>query len=880
MKKTLGSKRGFALAAVFGLVISSFVVFAGAPVPASAITGSEFQPGRIISDTNFFDANSMNETQIQSFLEAQACSPRDGVPCLQNYSQTTQTIAAVGGGHCAQYAGAANERASRIIAKVAQACGINPKVLLVLLQKEQSLVTRPSSYGYARAMGWGCPDTGPNFSANCDANFFGFFNQTYKSAWQFRQYTQYPVNIPSSGGAVRKYRIGNVFVQYHPNAACGGTNVNIENQATANLYLYTPYQPNASALANLRGTGDSCGAYGNRNFWVMYTDWFGNTQSSTGPGEIEVAYQSMGGPGGLLGQATTGYNEIATNGSGIVKGYAGGAIAWSPSLGAHALYGDIRSAFNAAGGIAGSLGWPGSGVTVVAADSGGDVQSFQGGAITRTNTEGTTVLSGTIRQAFNAAGGLTGPLSWPTGAQTCATSTTCTQPFRNGTLTAQPGADVLITNAAITEEYRAQGGAQGPLGAAAGATSAVLASGGGFVAPLANGAITWNKSSGAHTLTTPFRTALAERGGIAGYLGWPAGNQACNPSQTCSQPFQGGTMVSVPGSGFSVMQTDILSLYQSLNGTNGELGAAIGDSRAVTTANGAGVVQGFANGVVTWTRPTGAVLLTGAIRDAYGLLGGLDGAFGWPTTGAGNVSANGGGQVQGFQHGAITWTSATGAIPLSGDIRAAFGRAGGLDGTLGWPTAAASRVGKGLVQGFQNGAVTSVPGAGAFVISGEIRQLYGTVGGLDGRFGWPVSDMNPVSVAPGGFVQGFENGAITFTDSSGAVYVEGPIRDFYNANGGLTGVLGWPAGAPACPTATSCSQEFQGGFVDWTATTGAVLREDPSVAPQRRSVEPSTQSEPTATPEPTSTVAPEPTVTPQPTASPGSTSSPTPTAVQ
>jgi hypothetical protein len=28
------------------------------------------------------------------------------------------------------------------------------------------------------------------------------------------------------------------------------------------------------------GTGDGCGAYGNRNFWAMFTDWFGSTQGT------------------------------------------------------------------------------------------------------------------------------------------------------------------------------------------------------------------------------------------------------------------------------------------------------------------------------------------------------------------------------------------------------------------------------------------------------------------------------------------------------------------------------------------------------------------------------------------------------------------------
>ncbi|MCA9330031.1 hypothetical protein KDA11_05255, partial [Candidatus Saccharibacteria bacterium] len=38
-------------------------------------------------------------------------------------------------------------------------------------------------------------------------------------------------------------------------------------------------QPNSAALNNLRGTGNSCSAYGNRNFWRLYNDWFGSTNA-------------------------------------------------------------------------------------------------------------------------------------------------------------------------------------------------------------------------------------------------------------------------------------------------------------------------------------------------------------------------------------------------------------------------------------------------------------------------------------------------------------------------------------------------------------------------------------------------------------------------
>jgi hypothetical protein len=50
----------------------------------------------------------------------------------------------------------------------------------------------------------------------------------------------------------------------------------IENRATALLYIYTPYQPNAAALRAGTGEGNACSSYGNRNFSIIYANWFGN----------------------------------------------------------------------------------------------------------------------------------------------------------------------------------------------------------------------------------------------------------------------------------------------------------------------------------------------------------------------------------------------------------------------------------------------------------------------------------------------------------------------------------------------------------------------------------------------------------------------------
>jgi len=235
------------------------------PLQAAAADAKQWDPGFIISDATFNDTSAMSVQDIATFLNSKGASCTGGsAPCLKNYTQTTTTVAA--DKYCKAYTGAANESAAQILWKVGQACGINPQVLIVTLQKETSLITatKPSSGAYQTAMGFGCPD-----SAACNTAYYGFFNQIYRAARQFQVYAANPNLFSFRAGVANT-------IAYNPKSSCGSSSVVIQNQATASLYNYTPYQPNAAALANLYGTGDSCSAYGNRNFWAYFTDWFGS----------------------------------------------------------------------------------------------------------------------------------------------------------------------------------------------------------------------------------------------------------------------------------------------------------------------------------------------------------------------------------------------------------------------------------------------------------------------------------------------------------------------------------------------------------------------------------------------------------------------------
>jgi putative cell wall-binding protein len=297
----LNSRRRVHLGAVALTIVASLLAVVAVAGPAQATpassasptaasaTGqvksavaSDFQAGYIISDYNFYNGQALDVGSIQAFLNAQVTACRAGYTCLKDYRESTASRAA--DAMCAAYPGAANESAATIIAKVGAACGISQKVLLVLLQKEQSLVTDtwPTTSQYQKATGFACPDT-----AACDPSTLGFYNQVYKAAWQYKRYS----NPPGTSNSFTWIPVGQVSaIRYSPTASCGAGNVLVRNAATAALYYYTPYQPNAAALANMYGTGDGCSAYGNRNFWRLYTDWFGPTIGGVAPiGNFESA---------------------------------------------------------------------------------------------------------------------------------------------------------------------------------------------------------------------------------------------------------------------------------------------------------------------------------------------------------------------------------------------------------------------------------------------------------------------------------------------------------------------------------------------------------------------------------------------------------------
>jgi hypothetical protein len=441
--------RTLAVAAGLGLM-ASLLSPMQRDVAALAADLTQFNAGNIISDNEFFDGASMGPAEIQSFLNERVptCTINNGQPsrvagapfyntsgalystvadtCLKDYSQATPDVAAQPGA-CSPYSGRSSESAAQIIARIGQACNISPKVLIVLLQKEQVLVTDtwPLVKQYNEATGFECYDNGQP----CVGGYAGFFFQVWAAARQFQRYgtgsfTWYPVGQVSS-------------ILYQANRPeCGTKEVRIENRATAALYYYTPYTPNSAALAAGYGLGDACSAYGNRNFYQMYVDWFGSTHGIDVPGNIGVFYTSLGSAGSTLG-APTSAQVCALSYGGCRQEFRNGAIYDYPPTGTFSMTTPIRSLWLTQGAASSALGLP-TESAFCGISFGGCRQTFQNGAIYDYPPTGTFSMTTPIRNLWIAEGGVGSTLGLPTGSPIIEGSGATTQNFQHGLIVQSP----------------------------------------------------------------------------------------------------------------------------------------------------------------------------------------------------------------------------------------------------------------------------------------------------------------------------------------------------------------------------------------------------------------------------------------------------------
>jgi uncharacterized protein with LGFP repeats len=745
--------------AVAGLLATIWV--AASPKLVSAADLREFNPGNIISDQVFFDSGSMSSAGVQDFLEdkgAACVRGADGSACLHSYSQATSGYA--GTSYCpAGYQGAARESAAMIIYKVAQACGINPQVLLVKLQKEMGFIrtTNPTAKMYERAMGYACPDNG---TGQCDPAYAGLQNQLYRAASQFQRYVREPTRYAYRAGITN-------YILYHPYNDCGRQSVYINNGATAALYNYTPYVPDAAALAAGYGSGGKCSSYGNRNFFSYFTDWFGSTQS-TGSGAINLKYVSMGGSASYLG-APVAATSCNLYGGGCGRAYQNGSIYWSSSTGAAVVDGEVRAGWWATGGVSGNLGYP---IADVGPIPGGSAGAFQFGSVYSSAATGPQSVGRELLPAWWNTGGVNGPLGWP-----------------------------IAHSGAVP--------------------------GGGTGGAFQGGSVYWSAGTGAHWLTGDVRLKWWNTGGTTGVLGFPTADLVSVAGGTGAR-FQGGSIYSSPSTGARMVR-GVDADWLARGGPAGSLGFPTADTAEVTGGGGfAGLVTTFSGGTLYTSSVTKPALLSGDMLAAYEAAGG-PALYGFPLADEGPVP---GGAAAALQYAGLYSSPGTGAHLVWGASRAAWGARGGFSGPLGFPTADTAEVTggggvAGLVGEFAGGTLYTSTATKPAVLSGNVLAAYEAAGG-PALYGFPVADQTAVT---GGEVAGLQYATVYSSPGTGAHLVWGASRAAWWARGELASPLGFPTSDTTVVTGgggvSGLVTEFTGGALyTSSATKPAVLSGD------------------------------------------------------
>jgi uncharacterized protein with LGFP repeats len=595
---------------------------------------------------------------------------------------------------CKGYKGVVGESAASIVHKVGVSCGISQRALLVTLQKEQSLVTgtTPTARQYQIAMGYGCPDT-----AACDTLYYGFANQLYSAARQFKLYASNPSKYAHQPGM-------NNYVLWHPKAACKGGTVFIQNKATAGLYNYTPYQPNRAALTAGYGTGDSCSAHGNRNFWLYYTDWFGSTQSTGG---AAIAARAAQPDAAAIGLPTSGVTCGLVE-RGCFRAHERGAIYWSPDTGAHIVSGAIHTRWSQMGWEKSRLGYPTMSPSCYL-PGGGCFQEFQDGAIYWSPATGAQPVLGAIRTKWNSTGWEAGPLGYPTAAEACGLAAKgCVQSFQNGHVywSSASGAH-LVMPGAVRDLWWGKGGENSSLGYPTGEQQCGLPDSG-CTQTFLTGAVYTSASQPIRFVSGAVATKYLATKAHAGALGFPKSNTVCGLRDGgCFQEFERGAIYSsAAGGARTVLNGVIRQAWASQRWEQGPLGYPASDQKCGST----GCSQLFTGGAVYRTT-TGTHVVKGEMYKAYTAANRERGPLGLPT-GAAVCGLSRGGCFQQFSKGSVYWTAGTGAQRVTGKFLQAYGAQGWERGSLGYPTGAPVVSSKGITQRFQGGTLVQAAGTG------------------------------------------------------------------------------------------------------------------------------------------------------------------------
>lgn len=314
-----------------------------------------FTSNNLMADVIFEDSGAMSAGDINNFLNSLSSSCISPISGFE--ARVPNGYSPAGGFTFGDFSSA-----GQVIATASQVYGINPRVLLVTLQKEQSLVTGGGGCNdsneneYAAAMGYGCPDSGTSHSwtgvslyrrsgvehtiasSTCVSTSAaaGFSQQVIRGAWllkfgeqRSKGNTSWAVVTgnwnnsddpgtcyggPMTQGNRKRCSSDQNAVFYDGYTTIDGVSTHMDSGATAALYWYTPHFS------------------GNQHFYNLYVGWWGSPYITT-----PYAWGYMGQGAYLDPSRTTLFNAIPTVAPGgsyymRLKAENLGAQTWDPSF--------------------------------------------------------------------------------------------------------------------------------------------------------------------------------------------------------------------------------------------------------------------------------------------------------------------------------------------------------------------------------------------------------------------------------------------------------------------------------------------------------------------------------------------------------------------
>ena len=727
-RRSLQFRNILAILAAAAFVATFFgLAYKNTPTTDAAVKATDFKAGRIIDDEIFYDPNTMTVSEIQAHLDKYSANcdmwgekaigygrKINGVAvnpnvtrrdyarmmreagradyhdapyvCISKYYENPTT-------HKTNYDTNAQPEegmisAAQIIYDAAHEYSINPQVLLVMLKKESYVWgdTWPLKNEYNTVMGYACPDNAP-----CDSAYFGFYNQVMKAAWQLKYYKDH---IYSYG--YYPFMTNNIY--YSPNYSCGTKAVYLENIATTSLYIYTPYTPNDAALANYPGEAH-CGSYGNRNFFMYFSEWFGSTTESKQEQKISQRYNDLKKSGNDLGKKLTDEPNCNIGHEGAcVQAYENGVIIYSPETGAWENMGEIRKKFIAAKSIDGELGFPIGPNNCNIGHEGACVQAYKNGVIIHSPETGTWINSGEIRKRYIESGSIDGELGFPiSDIIEDKTINGSYQRFSTGVL-AQINDSVYLFENNIFDKYIKN---YDLLGKPVMDSNCNIGHDNACVQAFDGGVII-SKDKKAWLNYGDIRAKFITLGSVDGKLGFPISDVE-DEGGTLVQKYESGIIVSEQNGTYS-LYGDFYEEYLKKPDT---YGLPIMDINCNIYGHKNSCVQAFKNNSVIISSSKGIWENSGAIRKRYIEIGSVDSALGFPV---GPINCNIGHEgacVQAYENGVIIYSPETGAWEGYGSIRTKYIKQGSVDGPLGFPTGPIIKNGNYYSQTFEYGKLSS-----------------------------------------------------------------------------------------------------------------------------------------------------------------------------